>query len=184
MFNFNLFKLRKTYLFFFIILNILHYNTLLSQDTSLIVADPMIKSAFGLYDYSDIKKVNFEVIVWGGVINPGKYIVPEGTTLIDIISYSGIKSSEKLFGDIKLLRPKKGFNSISSNEVKSFNLEKIFLKDQNSYSIDNLLLQPGDMLIFKFEPEKTFFDYVKDVLLFVTPIASLAALIITITRTN
>ncbi|MBE2255792.1 MAG: hypothetical protein IAE65_06290 [Ignavibacteria bacterium] len=176
--------MKKIFIYIIALSFLLPFKTILSQDTSLIVADPMIKTSFGLYDYSDIKKVNFEVIVWGGVINPGKYIVPEGTTLIDIISYSGIKTNEKLFGDIKLLRPKKGINNITSNEVKNFNLEKIFSKDQNSYSIDNPLLQPGDMLIFKFEPEKTFFDYVKDVLLFVTPIASLAALIITISRTN
>ncbi|HRE41325.1 MAG TPA: hypothetical protein PLG90_08310 [Ignavibacteria bacterium] len=176
--------MKKSFLFIFTVFVIIPFKSILAQDTTLIVADPMIKSSFGLYDYSNIKKVNFEVIVWGGVTNPGKYIVPEGTTLIDIISFSGIKSSEKLFGDIKLLRPKKGVNNITSNEIKSYNLEKIFSKDQNSYSIDNPLLQPGDMLIFKFEPEKTFFDYVKDVLLFVTPIASLAALIITISRTN
>lgn len=156
---------------------------LFGQDTSLVIGENK-QSKFGLYDYSDIKKVNFEIIVWGGVANPGKYIIPEGTTLIDIISYAGIRTNEKLFGEIKLLRPKKGLNNITSSDTKKYNLENLFSKEVNNFTIENPELKPGDMLIFKFEPDKTFFDYVKDVLLFVTPIASLAALIITISRNN
>ena len=36
----------------------------------------------GLYDYSDPSSINIKVSVWGFLKYPGKYIVPQYTTLM------------------------------------------------------------------------------------------------------
>ncbi|NWF90113.1 MAG: SLBB domain-containing protein, partial [Ignavibacteriaceae bacterium] len=43
----------------------------------------------GLYDFSDEGAVNIKVSVWGYVARPGKYIVPDYTTVSDLLSYAG-----------------------------------------------------------------------------------------------
>ena len=43
----------------------------------------------GLYDFSDVGAVNIRVSVWGYVARPGKYIVPDYTTVSDLLSFAG-----------------------------------------------------------------------------------------------
>lgn len=48
--------------------------------------------------------IEFSVSVWGEVRRPGLYSVPEGTTLLDLISLAGGPTSAAKLNDVKLVR--------------------------------------------------------------------------------
>ena len=36
------------------------------------------------YNYGDKDKININVFVWGSIRVPGKYLIPQGTTLVEL----------------------------------------------------------------------------------------------------
>jgi hypothetical protein len=48
--------------------------------------------------------IEFSVSVWGEVRHPGLYSVPEGTTLLDLISLAGGPTGAAKLSDVKLVR--------------------------------------------------------------------------------
>ncbi|KAA0210394.1 MAG: SLBB domain-containing protein [Ignavibacteriaceae bacterium] len=139
------------------------------------------KTGVNYYNYADPDKVNIEVIIMGGIKNPGKYLVPKGTTLIDFLSLAGNPVDEELYRNIKLIRPENKEGELNVSNVKIFNYEDLFDKEKSgSYSNINPQMQPGDIVVMQIKPDKTFWDYTKDVLVILTPLIALANLIATI----
>lgn len=165
-------------LLFFI--GILGINEVKSQDTSYVFGNKIQKQRVNFYDFSDPTKVNFEVIAWGGFKNPGKYLVPEGTTMIDMMTYAGLPPNSELLEDVKLVRAKDITSKYQSSTVIKFNFKKFFDKETTSFSSENPLVKPGDIILIPLELEKTFWDYLKEGLVIIGPIASILSLIVTI----
>jgi len=155
-----------------------------SQDTNLVFGNKIIKQKINYYDFSDPLKVNFEVIAWGGFKNPGKYLVPEGTTLIDLLTYAGLPPNSELLEDVKLLRTRDITGKYESATVLKFNFKKFFDKETSNFTTENPLAKPGDILIIPLEVEKTFWDYFKEGLVIIGPLASIISLIITINNSK
>jgi hypothetical protein len=155
-----------------------------SQDTSILIGkDLQIKTGATIYNFSNPNKVNFEVIVWGGVKLPGKYIVPEGTTLIDVLTLTGGPSNEGIIASFKLIRGRDVNGKYTSTEVLNLNYSDFFKREQTTQLVKtNPLLRPGDIIVFPIEEEKNFWFYTKEVLAVLTPLLSLASLIITISK--
>lgn len=59
---------------------------------------------YGLYDFSDPGAVNIKVAVWGYVSRPGKYIVPDYTTVSDLLSYAGGPQQDAHLDDLRIYR--------------------------------------------------------------------------------
>jgi SLBB domain len=58
----------------------------------------------GLYDFSDPGAVNIKVSVWGYVSRPGKYIVPDYTTVSDLLSFAGGPNQSAETDDLRIYR--------------------------------------------------------------------------------
>ena len=58
----------------------------------------------GLYDFSDPGAINIKVSVWGYVARPGKYIVPDYTSVSDLLSYAGGPNRDSELDDLRIYR--------------------------------------------------------------------------------
>jgi len=155
-----------------------------SQDTNLVIGNKVLKQKINYYDFSDPLKVNMEVIAWGGFKNPGKYLVPEGTTVIDLMTFAGMPMNSSLLEDVKLLRAKDITSKYESGTVIKFNYKKFFDREAISYTIENPVVKPGDILLIQMETGKTAWDYIKEGLSIVGTITSLISLIVIINNSK
>lgn len=173
-------KFKSSWYLLLLFVSFFFINNAYSQDTSLVFGNKLMKQKINYYDFSDPLKVNFEVIAWGGFKNPGKYLVPEGTTLIDLLTFAGLPPNSTLLEDVKLLKAKSISSKYESASVMKFNYKKFFEKETTNYSIENPILNPGDILLMPMEVDRVFWDYFKDALLILGPLASVISLIVTI----
>ena len=149
------------------------------------------------YDYSDPDRINITVSVLGYVTHPGKYLVPEGTTVLDLLAYSGGPTTDALLEQIALFRfansdtsafppPKNAKDSSliskTGNRVLELNYNSLLWED-NIRPVDTIpVLQPGDILLLKGEPRFFFRDYFSIALQVLSAAISLTILILNITR--
>lgn len=156
---------------------------LTAQDDSLKFKDYQLKK-FGAnyFNYSDPEKFNIEVVVWGGVRNPGVYLLPEGTTLVTLISLTGSATDESIYEDFKLIRTKQKTGTLKSDSAYVINYKDLFDKEvKGAINKPNPVLQPGDILVFSIKPEKDFWDYAQRIAgVFIVPLLSIGTLIISI----
>ena len=140
----------------------------------------------GYYNYGDKDKVNIEVNIWGYVKYPGKYLIPDGSTVLDLISYSGGPLTETKLEDIRLFRPR---NDSLKTKDKIINLDYNDLlweapkSDREKFKNKiNITLQPGDVLIFTGEPRYFTRDNVNFLLSISAVLFSLGILVVSITK--
>ena len=137
----------------------------------------------GYYNFSDKDKVNIEVSVWGYVKFPGKYLIPQNSTFVDLVSYSGGPSVEANLEDIRLFRPKNDTLNLTQDELIKLNYNDLFWdKDIKKYSKRNIKLIPGDVIIFPGGPRYYFRDNLTLILSVATTLVSIAVLMVTIFR--
>ncbi|MBK7267176.1 MAG: SLBB domain-containing protein [Ignavibacteriales bacterium] len=149
------------------------------------------------YDYSDPDKLNIPVSVLGYVKFPGKYMVPDGTNVLDLLSFAGGPTTDALLEQIALFRyassdttafpaPQNAKDSSliskTGNRVLELNYNSL-LWDDYVTPIDTIpTLQPGDILLLKGEPRFFFRDYLSIGLQILSAAISLVILILNITR--
>lgn len=61
-------------------------------------------SRSGLYDFSDPGAINIKIAVWGYISKPGKYIVPDYTTVSDLLSFAGGPNENADMDDLRIFR--------------------------------------------------------------------------------
>ncbi|HMS63863.1 MAG TPA: SLBB domain-containing protein [Ignavibacteria bacterium] len=134
----------------------------------------------GFYNYGDKDKVNIDVNIWGFVKFPGKYLIPKGSNVQDLISYSGGPVIESNLEGIVLYRPKNDSLKISKDKVLNLNYDDLFWKDNvSSDNKINPVLVPGDVLIVKGEPRYFTRDDVSFILSISAVLISLGILVVT-----
>ena len=172
----KLFKFYLTYAIIFFLT-----CPLLAQKDTRVGEDELKKTGINYYNYSDPDKINIEIIVLGGVKNPGKYLVPTGTTVIDVLGLAGNVLQEETTDNIRLLRNSQKGEKLSDDNILTLKYRDIF-KDALLKSVNksNPILLPGDILIIPITPEKTFWDNFRDVSSVVTPLITIGTLIISI----
>ncbi len=133
----------------------------------------------GLYDYSDPAKVNKKVAVWGFVRYPGKYIIPEDSDVMDLLSYSGGPTDDALLEDLRLFRIKPD----STYELFNINWNDLMWEDSvKSVTTRVPELRPGDVLVVPGEPRLYFKDWFSIGLSLFSALISLSILILNIIR--
>ena len=154
---------------------------LYAQPDTRVTSEELKKTGTNYFNYSDPGKINIEITVLGGVKYPGIYLVPEGTKVIELISLSGNVLKEETADNIKLIRPSRNNGKLYDRRVITLNYRDIF-EDEELKSVNKLnpVLVHGDVLVIPMTPEKTFWDFFKDASLVITPLATLATLIISI----
>jgi SLBB domain len=154
---------------------------LYAQKDTRVTSEELKKTGMNYFNYSDPGKINIEINVLGGVRYPGRYLVPEGTTVIELLSLSGNVLQEETADNIKLIRSTHQSGELSDSNIITLSYREIF-KDEKLKSINkpNPVLVHGDILVVPITPGKTFWDIFRDVSLVVTPLATVATLIISI----
>lgn len=119
--------------------------------------DEITRTGANYYNYADKNKVNIEVSLWGYIKNPGRYLVPQGTTVIDLITLGGGPSVEALLNDIRLVRLKNDTLNISRDQIINIDYNDFLWEEQISPGIKkNPILLPGDMIMIPGEPRYFF----------------------------
>lgn len=144
------------------------------------------KIGLTFYNFAKTDKFNFEVIVLGGVRNPGIYFLPEGTSLIELVALTGGAADESLFDNFKLIRTKIKNPNLKADTVMVLSYKDFFDKDKKGgLSLKNPLLIPGDIVTFPIKPDKELWDYVQKITtIIVLPLIALATLYISILTYN
>lgn len=159
------------------------------QDTSGYTSDSLLfresdlkRVSMNYFNLSKPYRLNFEVVVIGGVKNPGVYLVPEGTTLVEVVALTGGAPDESILENFKLIRTKNKNAQLKSDTVFTLDYKNFFDKDKSeSVMKANPLLKPGDIIAFPIKPEKEFWDIAQRVAgVVVVPLLSLLTLYLNI----
>jgi hypothetical protein len=142
-------------------------------------------SGGAFYNYSQKNKVNIEVNIWGFVQKPGKYLVPKGVTVQDLISYAGGPLMNANLDEIRLFRPKNDSLYITSDLIITLDYNDLFWEDKVSLKDKkNPELLPGDILIFPGEPRLFFKENLTIIISIASVLISLGILVLSISRSN
>jgi Na+-transporting methylmalonyl-CoA/oxaloacetate decarboxylase gamma subunit len=134
-----------------------------------------------LFNYADKNKVNIEVNIWGFVKNPGKYIIPKGSTVQDLISYAGGPTIETKLEEIRLYRPKNDSLGITEDKIINLNYDDFLWSETvNTKKLINPVLEAGDILVFPGGPKYFFRDNIYLVSSFLTVLFTFLTLLVTI----
>jgi len=167
-----------------LLLFLISSGSILSQtDRTKVGNDAFSSQQGGYYNYGDKDKVNIEVNVWGYVRYPGKYLIPQGSTITDLISYSGGPVTESRLEDIRLYRPKNDSLKINQDVLIKLDYNDLVWEERvNIRSKINTILLPGDILIITGEPRYFSRDNVNLILAISSVLISLGILVISITK--
>jgi polysaccharide biosynthesis/export protein len=88
---------------------------------------------------SNEEKLKIYTYIWGQVLRPGLYIVPDDTDLLTLLSLAGGPSENAKLSKIRIIRP-----TSNSQKVILVNL-KAYMETGNETLIP--ILQPGDTII-------------------------------------
>ena len=177
--------MRKIIFFTAVLLIVGGFNKSFSQDdkTRVGVTKTMTQTATTYFDYSDPNKVNIEVNIWGYVKMPGKYIIPKGTSSIDLISYAGGPNSDTKLDKIRLIRPKNDSLNQKEDKIYEFNFNDILWEENIvNKSLPTMILEPGDIIVVSGEPKMFFRDNLSIILSISSTVISVAILLTTILK--
>ncbi|MCY7362418.1 MAG: hypothetical protein LH629_10205 [Ignavibacteria bacterium] len=99
------------------------------------------------FNYADKNKVNIEITIIGGA-GTGRYLIPEGTTVFEILLMSG-GTGRRALDEIKLVRFASSTPKLKINEVINLDFADLYSDDMRELvkANSNPVLKPGDMLI-------------------------------------
>lgn len=141
-----------------------------------------LKSGVNYYNYADPDKVNIEVSLWGYVRNPGRYLVPKGTTAIDLITLGGGPETEALLEDVRIVRLQNDTLNISKDQIILLNYNDFLWEEQiQTGRKNNPVLLPGDMMLLPGEPRYFFRENLAIILSIATALISVGILVLNIT---
>ncbi|MFA7361215.1 MAG: SLBB domain-containing protein [Candidatus Kapaibacterium sp.] len=159
-------------------------DTLYQQNDSLLFREQDLKRiSTNYFNLSKPNKFNFEVVVIGGVKNSGIYLVPQGTTLVEIVALTGGAPDESIFEDFKLVRTKYKNPELKKDTVIVIDYNDFFERNKSGEftNITPILLKPGDIISFPIKPEKEFWDIAQRVAgVVIVPILTALTLILNI----
>lgn len=141
-----------------------------------------MKTGANYFNYSDKDKANIEVLVLGGVKNPGVYLIPQGKTLMELLTLTGGAIDETNYESFKFIRTKNLNPNLKADSILILNYKDFFDRDiTKNISVPNPILNNGDIIAFPLKPEKEFWDYAQRVAgVIIVPLLSLATLILNI----
>ncbi|MFZ4590399.1 MAG: SLBB domain-containing protein [Ignavibacteria bacterium] len=157
-------------------------NFAYTQVDSSLYGDAIKRIGLNYYNFADPTRENIEVYVWGGVKNPGIYLIAKDMELIRLITLTGGMPDDRMYESFKLIRPKNKTGRLESDSAYVFSYRDLF--DPESKGMirkNNPNLQAGDMLVFPLRPEKDFWDIASRWTgVIILPLLGIATLIISI----
>ncbi len=173
-------SLNKIFFSFLIFISV-SVNICFSQDDSdkVKIGPEELQVAKGghYFNFADKNKVNIEIIVLG--LGAGKYLIPQGTTLFDLLIMVG-GTDERTVDEIRIVR----FNSespiLKGSEVIEYNYSALYGDNKEILQAQrNPMLRPGDMVILPppKDANQSVFYYIRETVSFIATIISFYYLI-------
>ncbi len=132
----------------------------------------------GNFDFSDPEAINIKVAVWGWVRYPGRYTVPNYTTLSDLLSYAGGPTDGAKLDDIRIYRTLADSSQTSVKiDYNDFYRGNDAFKDRK-----NPRMEAGDIVTITGEPRLFFRDHFSIWLSIFSALISLSILVLNIVR--
>jgi hypothetical protein len=177
-------KRKSIYFLTFIVFVSFIFDTVYAQiDKEKVGSDQVTPVNGAFYNFSDKNGVNIEVNIWGYIKNPGKYLIPKGSTFIDLVSYAGGPYTESNLEDIRILRLKNDSLKIKENTIININYNDLLWEEKaNPINKNNPVLLPGDIVVFPGHPRYFWRDNISLIASISATIVSVATLIILIFR--
>lgn len=132
----------------------------------------------GLFDYSDPTGINIKVQLWGYVKYPGYYVIPSNSTMNELISFAGGPLEDAMLEDLRIYRKGNDDKSI----LLKYNFNDLLWEDSLTTTLAFPELNAGDIILVPGEPRYFLREDISFYLSVTTALASLAALIISITK--
>lgn len=129
-----------------------------------------------LYDYSTQNTINIKVQLWGYVKYPGVYIVPEGTSINELISLAGGPTEDATLTDIRVIKIKEGVQTT----MLKYDYNDFMWEDKINTNIKYKRLDAGDIVSVPGAPRYFLRQDIAFYLGVLTALASLTALILSI----
>ena len=172
----------KSVIFFTAVFLLATINLSIGQDKKeRIGLDEIVKKDINYYNYAENDKVNIEVGVWGYVKNPGKYLIPRGTTFVDLVTLCGGPLSEAKMEDVRVLRMKNDSLNIKEDIVINLNYNDFLFEDRiQKVNRLNPVLNPGDIILIPGGQKISFRENLAFILSGISTLASVAVLMVTI----
>ena len=171
----------KLKILFFLSFILLISSNSFSQITDEELGRALTYNRSGLYDFSDPGAINIKVSVWGYVARPGKYNVPDYTTVSDLLSYAGGPNQNASTDDLRIFRTLDNGNE----EMLKFTYDAIMWG--NGIEVKNRILpklEPSDILIVPGSPRYFFKDWFGMGLQIFSAVISIVNLYLLIQRYN
>ncbi len=169
-------------LFLFLLLHPI--STFSQQDGLRVGNDNFLSQQGGFYNFGNKDGVNIYVNLWGYVKFPGKYLIPKGSTIVDLISYGGGPLTDATLEDIRLFRPKNDSIGLFKDELKRFDYNDLVWEEDSGIKKQkaNLTLLPGDVLVLTGEPRYFARDNLNLILAITSVMISLGILAVSIAK--
>lgn len=165
----------------FVLLLLISSISYSQNDSSLILGKTEKSNSAAVYDLSDPTGINMEVNLWGFVRYPGRYRVPIGTTVMDLISFSGGPTDESNLEEIRIIRDAN--DQSKKPQVIKLNYDDILWGEKMSTQPKmNPVLQPGDVVVIQKEKRYTFRDNLGVYIPILTSIITIATFILTLSK--
>ena len=164
---------------------LLHPMSTFSQHDGLRVGnDNFLSQQGGFYNFGNKDGVNIYVNLWGYVKFPGKYLIPKGSTIVDLISYGGGPLTDATLEDIRLFRPKNDSIGLFKDELKRCDYNDLVWEEDSGIKKQkaNLTLLPGDVLVLTGEPRYFARDNLNLILAITSVMISLGILAVSIAK--
>jgi SLBB domain len=127
------------------------------------------------FDYSDPQALNIKISVLGAVRYPGKYLVPNYTTVLDLLSYAGGPDGNAEMDELKLYR----ISENGKEKLIDFSYDDVVngdkLEEKNRIVPK---LEPGDFLIVPSNSGTSFREYLNIGLSLVSVIISIVSIVV------
>jgi len=131
----------------------------------------------GFYDYSDPEAVNITVSVWGFVKYPGRYIVPDYTNIVDLLSYVGGPTQSSNLDELRIYR----INENNQEQMIPIDYNDLMWKDGLDSKYRKVpKLKKSDILVVPGEARMYFTDWLSLGFRVVSALSILATLYITV----
>lgn len=133
-----------------------------------------------LYDYSTQSAINIKVQLWGYVRFPGVYIVPEGTSVNELISLAGGPTEDATLEDLRVVKIKEGTKTF----MVKYDYNDLVWEENIKTEINYVRLAAGDIVVVPGEPRYFVREDIAFYLGVLTALASITALILSIISIN
>ncbi len=131
----------------------------------------------GFYDYSDPESFNINVSVWGFVKYPGRYVIPDYTSVVDLMSYVGGPTDDSNLDELRIYR----LDDNNREQMIPIDFNDLMWEDELEGKYKKVpTLNPSDILVVPGEPRMYFMDWFSIGLSVFSALISLTILILTI----